>query len=79
MLKNEPLSAKEMMEIAPSIFTTESCDKVSEKYSFIPTTQVIEDLKEAGWQVYEVMQANSKYQGGVYGKHMLRFRNLRYW
>ena len=75
MLKNEPLSAKEMMEIAPSIFTTESCDKVSEKYSFIPTTQVIEDLKESGWQVYEVMQANSKYKGGLYGKHMLRFRN----
>jgi len=75
MLKNEPLSEKEMMEIAPSIFTTEACDKVSTKYSFIPTVQVIKDLKESGWLVYDVLQANSKYAGGAYGKHMLRFRN----
>ena len=75
MVKNEPLSEKEMMEIAPSIFTTESCDKVSQKYSFIPTIQVIKDLKEKGWLVYDVLQANSKYGGGLYGKHMLRFRN----
>tara|TARA_R110001592_G_scaffold6133_4_gene33260 strand:+ start:8508 stop:9284 length:777 start_codon:yes stop_codon:yes gene_type:complete len=75
MSKNEPLSEKEMMDIAPSIFTTESCTKVSEKYSFIPTIRVVEDLKNSGWLPYDVSQAKSKYGGGLYGKHMLRFRN----
>lgn len=75
MKKNEPLSRQEIMAIAPSVFTTEACDKVSDKYSFIPTSRVIEDLSINGWDVFNVTQVNSKYAGGRFGKHMLSFRN----
>jgi len=75
MKKNEPLSQQQIMDIAPSVFTTQASDKVSNKYSFIPTSRVIDDLNKKGWEVFNVTQTKSKYQGGVYGKHMLRFRN----
>tara|TARA_R110002020_G_scaffold31127_10_gene97460 strand:+ start:395 stop:1135 length:741 start_codon:yes stop_codon:yes gene_type:complete len=63
------------MEIAPSVFTTQASDKVSSKYSFIPTSTVVNDLNNRGWEVFSVNQTNSKYKEGMYSKHMLRFRN----
>ena len=75
MKKNEPLSRQQIMELAPSVFTTEACDKVSDKYSFIPTSRVVDDLNKNGWEVFNVSQSKSKYGGGIYGKHMIRFRN----
>ena len=42
----KPLTQKELQDRAPSIFTTKPSKKVTDKYSFIPTVQVLEDLNK---------------------------------
>ena len=71
----QPLSYQEIQEIAPSIFTTEPSEKVSDKYSFIPTVQVLEDMNELGWKPYEVAQRKGRNGSHPYSKHMIRLRN----
>jgi len=41
-----PLTEQEIRESAPSVFAEEPSGHVSEKYTFIPTTQVIQDMEE---------------------------------
>ena len=72
---NEPLSYQEIQEIAPSIFTTQPSQKVSDKYSFIPTVQVLEDMNKLGWDPYQVSQRKGRNGSHPYSKHMIRLRN----
>ena len=72
---NEPLSYQEIQEIAPSIFTTQPSEKVSDKYSFIPTVQVLEDMNKLGWDPYQVSQRKGRNGSHPYSKHMIRLRN----
>ena len=72
---NEPLSYQEIQEIAPSIFTTQPSEKVSDKYSFIPTVQVLEDMNKLGWDPYQVSQRKGRNGSHPYYKHMIRLRN----
>ena len=38
-MTNQPLTYEEIKNNAPSVFTTEPSEKVSKKYTFIPTLQ----------------------------------------
>tara|TARA_R110000796_G_scaffold99849_2_gene208254 strand:+ start:716 stop:1498 length:783 start_codon:yes stop_codon:yes gene_type:complete len=70
------LTEKEMKEQAPSIFTTQPSYKVSNKYSFIPTTRILKDLDKLGWAPYEVSQRKSRTtKDAMFTKHLIRFRN----
>ena len=71
----QPLSYQDIQEIAPSIFTTEPSEKVSDKYSFIPTVQVLEDMNKLGWEPYQVSQRQGRNGSHPYSKHMIRLRN----
>jgi len=57
--------------IAPSVFATQPSEKLSDKYVFVPTDQIIEFFLKEGWKISEVKQ-NGK---GVYGVHQIKFRN----
>jgi hypothetical protein len=57
--------------IAPSVFATKPSEKLSDKYVFVPTDQIIEFFLKEGWKISEVKQ-NGK---GVYGVHQIKFRN----
>tara|TARA_R110000803_G_scaffold48837_8_gene101587 strand:+ start:19199 stop:20008 length:810 start_codon:yes stop_codon:yes gene_type:complete len=70
------LTREEILEKAPSVFATEASGHVSEKYTFIPTTQVIEDMEGLGWKVYSAEQRTARTKArNVHTKHLLRFRN----
>ena len=59
------------IEDIPAITAGRPMDEVSEKYSFIPTTKVINDLSELGWEP-------SRYGGSQkshFGRHLIRFRH----
>ena len=71
----EPLTKSYIESVAPSVYATSPSTKVSDKYSFIPTTQIMDDLGQEGWQVYDATQRNSRTGQGMFTKHMLRFRN----
>ena len=71
-----PLTNKELKERAPSIFTTQPSNKVTAKYSFIPTVQVVEDLDKLGWQPFQASQRKSRTAvDSLFTKHLIRFRN----
>jgi len=78
MTKNTqvPLTEQELKKAAPSIFTSEPSYKVSNKYSFIPTTRILEDLNKLGWEPFEASQRKSRTtKDSMFTKHLIRFRN----
>ena len=73
-----PMTESEIREVAPSVYAEEPSGHVSEKYTFIPTTQVIEDMENLGWKVYSAEQRTARTRvRNNHTKHLLRFRNER--
>jgi|SaaInl5LU_22_DNA_1037371.scaffolds.fasta_scaffold00026_94 hypothetical protein len=71
-----PLTESEIREIAPSVYADSASGHVSDKYTFIPTTQVIEDMSGLGWKVYSAEQRSARTKvRNNFTKHLLRFRN----
>jgi hypothetical protein len=71
------LSRNEIYKRAPQVYTKEPMNsKVSKKYTFIPTYQIIEDMKTLGWEVCQaVTMKTSDANQKKYGKHMIKFFN----
>jgi len=65
---------EQIKQIAPSVFTTDKAPHLSDKYVQTPTSRVVEDLINLGWQVTKVQEVKSrKYKG--FQKHIVVFRN----
>lgn len=72
---NYPLTDSQMMGVAPSIFAESEHDSCSERYTFIPTIEIIKALKGEGFYPYSVGQSRSRIPGKEeFTKHMIRFR-----
>jgi len=70
------LTVEQIKEKAPQVFTDSPSEKVSDKYTFIPTNQIIQDMEQLGWKVTDAKAVRSKSSSGkVYGTHMLVFFN----
>ena len=65
------LSLQSLREVAPSVFATSPSPKMSDKYTFVPTIEVIENFDREGWKVYSAKQVGK----GNYAQHELRLRN----
>ena len=58
MSKNiTPLNNEQLRNIAPTLFTQEPHFEVSEKYHFIPTIEVIEEIRANNWYPVNVAVA----------------------
>lgn len=68
------LSKGEIRSIAPSVFTTTQAEHLSESYTHIPTSRVIDDMELLGWNVYSAKEVKARKQVG-FQKHLLVFRN----
>ena len=68
------LSKEEIKSKAPSIFTLTAAQGVSEKYTHIPTSNVIEDMDLLGWKVVDAKEVKAR-KGIGFQKHLLVFRN----
>jgi len=74
-LKNSDFLSKEQIKSkAPSIFTSTAAQGVSEKYTHIPTSNVIEDMDLLGWKVVDAKEVRAR-KGIGFQKHLLVFRN----
>jgi hypothetical protein len=70
------LSKSEIQEIAPAVFTNQPHPKVSDKYSFLPTHRIIDDMEKLGWSVSSVKMAKTNnVNQKKYGKHLVQFFN----
>ncbi len=65
-----------LMSAAPSIFATAPREDVSKRYSFIPTIDVVEGMRDIGWFPVEAKQTNVRNKSNIdTTKHMIRFQN----
>ena len=70
------ITLSELKMVMPQAFVTAPSSRVSNKYSFIPTSVILEDLDKLGWKIREVV--NPKYKSTAnqsHGKHMVRLFN----
>ena len=65
------ITLQELQSVAPSVFNTEKSKKLSDRYTVVPTIDVVNQFINAGWEVSSAKQVGS----GVYGKHSVRLRN----
>lgn len=71
---SNPLSNDQLQAVAPSIFATQPWEKMSDKYRFIPTVEVINAMRDNGFQPVRVMQSRTRIPGkGDFTKHLIRF------
>ena len=68
------LTKEQIKETAKSIFAISGGENTSEKYSHIPTYQIIEDMKVLGWEVVDVKEVKARKNVG-FQKHLVVFRN----
>jgi len=74
MMSNKVYSLDEIKTIAPSVFTDIKAPHLTDKYIQTPTSRVVEDLMNLGWQVTKAQEVKSrKYKG--FQKHLIVFRN----
>lgn len=72
MIKNEEL----IRQYAPAAFATAPEDgRVSERYSFLPTTDIIKVLQEEGWTAHKAEQVKSRIWSREHAKHLIRFKH----
>jgi hypothetical protein len=70
------ISLDQLRSQMPQAFVEAPHSRVSSKYSFIPTHQILGDLDKLGWKIREVQNPRYKSQGNqLHGKHLIRLFN----
>lgn len=71
-----PLSEEQMRSVAPSIFAAGKHASRSERYTYIPTIEVLRGLRHEGFVPFMVAQGKSRTEGRTeFTKHMIRMRH----
>ncbi len=75
-LSREPLTDDQIARVAPSVFADEAHHSRSERYTQIPTIDVLNGLRREGFQPFMVAQQRTrKADKRGFAKHMLRLRH----
>jgi Domain of unknown function (DUF932) len=71
-----PLSEDQMRGAAPSVFAEGKHASRSERYTYIPTIDVLRGLRKEGFEPFMVAQGHSRVEGKAeFTKHMIRMRH----
>lgn len=72
-----PLTIKQLKEQAPALFTEQPHHEVSDMYHFIPTIDVVQEIKAHNWHPVSVSQAGVRDEDkeGTQ-QHLVRFRHF---
>ena len=72
---SSPLTDEQIRHVAPSIFATGAHESRSDRYTYIPTIDVLNGLRREGFQPFMVAQSRSRIEGkSDFTKHMIRLR-----
>jgi hypothetical protein len=80
MANRETLTVDEIKTICPSVSTPAPNPElrktlgITERYVHVPTTQVIEDIIQLGWEPIQAVQVNARKKKG-FQRHMVKFVN----
>ncbi|ECX8732151.1 DUF945 domain-containing protein [Salmonella enterica] len=73
--RDRPLTREELMQYTPSVFGEDKHTSRSEKYTYIPTITLLENLRREGFEPFFACQSRVRDPGRRdYTKHMLRLR-----
>lgn len=61
-----------MDQLPKSVFATKPADHMSDRYSFVPTVELVQNFQKLGWYPVKAQERKSK-KDGEYAKHMIRF------
>ncbi len=77
LTSTQPLSREELQQLAPSVMATGAHYRVTARYQFISTLELIEGLKQAGWFPVSASESRARTEDR-YGfvRHLLRFRRF---
>lgn len=71
----QPLTLEQIRSAAPSAFAAEAHAGRSSRYSYIPTSQIIDGMMQAGFQPFAAAQSRTAVADKRdHTKHMIRFR-----
>lgn len=70
------LTESEIRQAAPQAYAASPKPGLSAKYSFLPTSRIIEDMDSLGWKVCQAKANRSRTQvNQEYGNHVIKFFN----
>ncbi|MEH4264071.1 DUF932 domain-containing protein [Klebsiella aerogenes] len=73
--RDRPLTREELMQVVPSVFGEDKHASRSEKYTYIPTITLLENLQREGFQPFFACQSRVRDPDRrEHTKHMLRLR-----
>lgn len=71
-----PLAEDQIRKVAPSVFAEGKHESRSERYTYIPTIEILRGLAKEGFHPFMVTQGRTRTEGKAeYTKHMLRLRH----
>jgi uncharacterized protein DUF932 len=75
MLSNQPLTNEQIQRYAPAAFAGQPWDRQSERYTFVPTSAVIDGMRAHNFFPVKASQSRTRIAGKqFFTKHMIRFR-----
>jgi hypothetical protein len=75
-LGRDILSNDQLRSVAPSIFATDKHASRSDRYAYIPTSEVVDGMRANGFEPVFAKQGNSRVEGKAdFTKHPIRFRH----
>jgi len=71
-----PLTDDQLRKLAPSVFAETAHESRSARYAYIPTSEVVRGLRDAGFVPMTATQGKSRVEGKAeFTKHLIRFRH----
>lgn len=72
----QPLTDEQIQRFAPSVFAGQPYNEVSDKYSFVSSSEIVNGMRSAGFMPMSAQQSGTRIEGKRnFTKHMIRFRS----
>ena len=68
------VSMEALHERVPAAFASSAHEKMSSRYTFIPTSRILDGLMQAGFVPVDARQSHTRRASPLHAKHVLRLR-----
>lgn len=74
---NNPLSDEQIRRVAPSIFAVSKHESRSDRYTYVPTAEILSGLRSEGFYPFQASQSRARDESRrEFTKHMVRLRHV---
>ena len=73
---NSGISTDQLRSVAPSVFAEAAAEKMSSRYTYIPTSAVLDGMQKEGWQIVSAAQSRARSEDRrQHARHQIRMRH----